>query len=121
MSIETNKSRSRPAQSLATTLVIAFFSISALALLLSSALQVALNIQTQQAAISSRQQLIAQNAARTVSAFIQDKFNSLQTAVELSNPNTLGSGVLKNMMDSLLGHDPSIRQFTLLDSGGNQL
>ena len=89
MSIETNKSRSRPAQSLATTLVIAFFSISALALLLSSALQIALNIQSQQTAISSRQQLIAQDAAKTVSAFIQDKFNSLQTAAELSNPITL--------------------------------
>jgi len=95
MSLKTNKSRSRPAQSLATTLVIAFFGISALALLLSSAFQIGLNVQTQQAALSSRQQLIAQNAAKAVSTFIQDKFNSLQTAVALSNPNTLSSGVLK--------------------------
>jgi len=121
MSIETNKSRSRPAQSLATTLVIAFFSIGALALLLSSALQIGLNIQTQQAALSSTQQLIAQNAAKTVSAFIQGKFSSLQTAVEFSSVNALDPDGLKNMMDSLLGHDPSIRQFALLDSGGHQL
>ncbi len=121
MSIETNKSRSRPAQSLATTLVIAFFSISALALLLSSILQIGLNVQTQQAALSSRQQVIAQNAAQTVSAFIQGKFNSLQTAVELSNPISLSPDALKNMMDGLLGHDPSIRQFALLDTGGHQL
>jgi GAF domain-containing protein len=121
MSLKTNKSRSRPAQSLATILVIAFFSISALALLLSSALQIGLNIQTQQAALSSRQQSIAQDAAKTVSAFIQGKFNSLQTAVELSSPITLSPDALKNMMDSLFGHDPSIRQFALLDSGGHQL
>jgi GAF domain-containing protein len=121
MSIETNKSRSRPAQSLATTLVIAFFSISALALLLSSILQIGLNVQTQQAALSSRQQVIAQNAAKTVSAFIQDKFSNLQTAVELSNPINLSPDALKNMMDGLLGHDPSIRQFALLDVGGHQL
>ena len=116
-----NPRNPRPARNLAATLAVAFFGISAVVLLLSSALQIALNVQAQQAALSSRQQLIAQNAAKTVSAFIQDKFSSLQTAVELSNPITLSSDALKNMMDSLLGHDPSIRQFALLDTGGHQL
>jgi putative methionine-R-sulfoxide reductase with GAF domain len=116
-----NPRNPRPARNLAATLAVAFFGISAVILLLSSALQIALNVQAQQAALSSKQQLIAQNAAKTVSAFIQDKFSSLQTAVELSNPITLSSDALKNMMDSLLGHDPSIRQFALLDTGGHQL
>ena len=80
MTMKTNNPRS--ARSLSATLAVAFFSISAVVLLLSGALQIVLNIQIQQAELSARQQVIAQNAAKTVSAFIQDKFNSLQTAVE---------------------------------------
>ena len=122
MKTKTNNPRNpRPARNLATTLAVAFFGISAVVLLLASSLQIALNVQAQQVALSSRQQLIAQNAAKTVSAFIQDKFSSLQTAVELSNPINLNPDALKNMLDSLLGHDPSIRQFALLDAGGHQM
>jgi len=116
-----NPRNHRPARNLAATLAIAFFGISAVVLLLASALQIALNIQAQQAALSSKQQAIAQNAAKTVSAFIQDKFSGLQTAVELSNPINLSPDALKNMLDSLLGHDSSIRQFALLDAGGHPL
>ena len=119
MTMKTKNPRS--ARSLSATLIIAFLVLSVVILLASGGLQLFFYVQAQQAALFSRQQLIAQNAAKAVSAFIQDKFSSLQTAVALSNPNTLSSGVLKNMMDSLLGYDPSIRQFALLDSGGNQL
>jgi GAF domain-containing protein/HAMP domain-containing protein len=102
-------------------LIIAFLVLSVVILLASGGLQLFFYIQAQQQAISIQQELIAQNAAKTVGAFIQGKFNSLQTAVELSNPITLSPDALKNMMDGLLGHDPSIRQFALLDTGGHRL
>jgi len=119
MSIETNKPRS--AQSLTTTLAIAFFGLSALILLIYSILQIGLNIQSQQAALSSRQQLIAQQAGKTVSSFIQDKFSELETAVEFANPVTADSGTQKTIVQSLLGLDPAFRQFALLNNNGQQL
>ena len=119
MTTKTNNPRS--ARSLSSTLIIAFLVLSVVILLASGGLQLLFYIQAQQQAISIQQKLIAQNAAKTVGAFIQGKFNSLQTAVELSNPINLSPDALKNMMDGLLGHDPSIRQFALLDAGGHQL
>jgi hypothetical protein len=120
--IKKNKTNGlRPARSLTTTLAISFFSLSALVLLIFSGLQWVLNIQTQQAELSSRQQLIAQEASKTVSSFIQEKFNGLETAVKFSNPVTAASGTRKTIMESLLGLDPAFRQFALLNSRGQQL
>ncbi len=119
MSIETNKPR--PAQSLTATLAIAFFGLSALVLLIYAILQIVLNVQSQQAALSSSQQLIAQQAGKTVSNFIQNKFSELETAVEIVNPVTADSETQKTLVQSLLGLDPAFRQVALLDGSGRQL
>jgi GAF domain-containing protein len=111
----------RPARTLTTTLAIAFFGLSALVLLISSALQIGLNIQSQQATITDRQQLIAQGASNPVSNFILEKFKELQTAVEFSNPVTATYVEQKNIMEGLLGLDPAFRQFVLFNSRGTQL
>ena len=86
MNIET--STPKRTRSLTTTLALAFFGVSAFALLLSSGVQIALHIRTQQAALASKQQFIAENAGKTVSDFIEEKFSSLETAVEFANPIT---------------------------------
>jgi len=119
--MKTKTDNPRPARSLTATLAIAFFGLSALVLLISSALQIGLNIQSQQAALSSRQQLIAQDASKTVSSFILEKFSRLETAVEFSNPVSADLVTRKNIMEGLLGIDPAFRQFRLFDSQGLQL
>ena len=65
-------------RSLAATLAIAFFTLSVVVLLVSSGLQIFSNVQTQQAAISSQQLLVAQEASKTISNFIEDDFRSLK-------------------------------------------
>ena len=77
--MKTHTKRPRTAQSLTTTLALAFFSLSVVALLISGGLQLVSNLQTQQTMIASNQQLIAQEAARTVSSFIQEKFGVLES------------------------------------------
>jgi len=109
------------ARSLAATLAIAFFGIGALALLASNALQIALNVRSQQAEIASNQQRVAQDASKTVSNFFQGKFSSLETALEYANPVLADSVTRKNILESLLGLDPAFRQFALLDRQGRQL
>ena len=113
--------RPRSAQSLATTLAISLFALSALVLLISSALQIGLNIQSQQAALSSRQQVIAQEASKTVSTYILEKFNELDTAVKFSSPLTATIVEQKNIMQGLLGLDPAFQQFALFTSRGMQV
>lgn len=111
-------SEPRPSQSLTTTLAIAFFTLSTVILVLSGGLALYANIRTNQDAISSRQQLIAQNAAKTVSGFILEKFTSLETAVSFANPVTADSETRTNIMVSLLGLDPAFREIALLDNHG---
>ena len=114
--METQVKDPHAARSLTATLAIAFFALSVAVLLASSGLQVFFNLQTQQATISSRQQLIAQEAARTVSSFIQEKFSVLETAVELVNPVTASPEQQKQILDSLLGLQPAFRQSVLLNA-----
>jgi len=113
--------RPRTGQSLATTLAISLFALSALVLLISSALQIALNIQSQQAALSSRQQFIAQEASKSVSSYILEKFSELDTAVKFSSPLTATIVSQKNIMEGLLGLDPAFQQFALFNSRGMQV
>ena len=108
-------------RSLTLTLALAYFGVSLFALLLSSVVQIGLNISTQQAALSSKQQSIARDASKAVSNFIQEKFNSLETAVEFANPVNATSETQKNIMESLLGIHPAFKQFALLNMKGRQL
>ena len=119
MTTKTNNPLSE--RSLAATLAIALFGISAVVLLLSSGLQIALNVQAQQALLTSRQQLIGQQAGRDVSSYIQTKFSELETAVQLVDPTTADSETQKTNMEGLLGLDPAFEQAALLDNHGRQL
>ena len=96
--------RKNPQQvlSLTTTLAIAFFVLSAVVLLISSGLQIGSNVQAQREIVSSKQHLIAQDAARRVSNFIQEKFSVLETAVGLVDPVTVSREEQKQILDSLL-------------------
>ncbi len=109
------------ARSLTTTLAITFFTLSMVILLVYGILALFFITLANRDAIASKQQLIAQNAAKTVSAFIQDKFNSLRTVVRFADPMDANAETRKAMLETLLGQDPSFRQVALLDTAGHQL
>jgi GAF domain-containing protein/HAMP domain-containing protein len=109
------------ARSLTATLVIAFSALSAVALLIAGGLQLYLNIQTQQAAIAERQQLIARQASQSVVGFVQEKFSVLEAAVEFSNPLAASPETQQVTLDSLLGLQTAFKQLSLLNANGRQL
>lgn len=113
--------KSRPERSLTTTLAATFFILGVVILLVNGGLSLITSIQTNQNAMSSKQQLIAQDAAKTVSKYIQDKFAGLETAVELTDMVNGSPETQKIILGNLLGHDPAFRQFVLFDSRGKQL
>jgi len=115
------KKKPRAALSLTTTLAIAFFSLSVVVLLISSGLQIASNIQAQRETISNKQQLIAQDATRTVSSFIQEKFSVLETAVGLVDLVTLPPDEQKQILESLLGAQPAFRQLVVLNAQNQEV
>ena len=97
------------------------FGLSAAATLVAIVLQFFFGVQTQQAVISAEQQLLSQQAGKTVSNFIQEKYTGLETAVELVDPVTADSETRKNLLESLLGLDPAFQQLVLFNSSGRQL
>ncbi|MBN1220388.1 MAG: GAF domain-containing protein, partial [Anaerolineae bacterium] len=113
--------KSHPTRSLVVTLAIAFLALSVGVLLISGGLQIFLNLQTQQQAISDKQQVIAQEAANTVASFIQEKFSVLETTVELVSPTTASPETQYQILESLLGLQPAFRQLVLFDAQNREL
>ena len=111
----------RPQRSLATTLAIAFFTLSMIILLASGGFALYTEIKASQDRIANEQQHTAQDASEAVSAFIQDNFVALETAVEFANPVTATSEARQAIMESLLSLHPAFQQFAVLDSKGLQL
>jgi PAS domain S-box-containing protein len=108
----------RAAKSLTVTLAFAFIALSVFVLLIASGLQLYWNIQAQGAILSSNQQLIAAGAARTVSGFIQEKISAVETAVWLTNLDSVSPKEQKQILQSLLGLHPAFRQLLLLNAQG---
>jgi GAF domain-containing protein len=106
---------------LTATLAIAFLALSIVVLLVSTGLQVFSNIQAQQEAIASRQQFIAQDATRTVSSFIQEKFGVLDTTIRLAHPATASPDEQQQALESVLGLQPAFRQLAFLNAQGREL
>ncbi|MBN2393470.1 MAG: GAF domain-containing protein [Anaerolineae bacterium] len=113
--------RTKTGRSLVAILVIAFFALSALTLLISSGLQLALNFQIQRDTIASQQRLIAQDASGQVSSFIQEKFGALEASISLINPVVVSPAMQRQILDSLLGVQPAFREIVLLDAQSQEL
>jgi GAF domain-containing protein/HAMP domain-containing protein len=109
----------KTARNLTTTLAIAFFGLSALTLLIYSGVQIILNIQTQQVNISDREQLIAQNAANTVSSFIEEKFTELSVTVWQANPYLASSDGQTRILTSIMARQLAFRQLAIFDAQKN--
>ena len=108
-------------RSLTVTLAIAFLALSAVVLFIASGLAMYFNFQNQRKLISSQQQSIAQGAASTVKSFIQDKFTTLETALNTSNVARARHKEQKLVLEKLLGLEPAFRQLVLLDEQGQEL
>ncbi|MCG2785945.1 MAG: GAF domain-containing protein [Anaerolineae bacterium] len=116
-----NKNGTQPARSLTATLAIAFFGLSIVILLANGTLAIFTNYSAYQETVAIRQQLIAQEASKTVTSFIQEKFSVLETSVEFGNPVTANSATRQTVLENLLGLQPAFRQLTLLNPGGRQV
>ena len=100
---KTNVNSPRFSRSLPALLTIAFTALSVVVLLVSGGLELFFNIQSEQQSLASRQQLVAQDAAKTVSNFIEQKFTGLETVVKFSNPATADSRNSKNYYRDFVG------------------
>lgn len=106
--------------SLTTILAIAFFSLSALVLLIAGGLQIFSNLQTQQAIVFNQQQLIAQEASGTVRSFIQENFNILETASKLVDVSAASTATQEQILGNMMGLQPAFRHAALLDAQGEE-
>jgi GAF domain-containing protein/HAMP domain-containing protein len=111
----------KTSRSLTVTLAVAFLAMSASVLIIASSLQTFFNFETQRAIVASKQQLIAREVATTVASFIQEKFSVLTAAVRLGIAIDASPEEQKQVLDSLLGLEPTFRQLVLLDAQGQEL
>lgn len=106
---------------LSATLAIAFFSFSLVVLLISIGLQIYSNFRSYQQNLTGQQQLVAQEAAVSVSNFIQGQLSVLKTTATLTNPAKVTEQARIESLNSLLGQEPAFRQVALLDAQYQQV
>ena len=114
------KDSPQPPRSLVSILTLSFSILSLTAMIILGSIQLFFNIRTQRIAIENNQQLIAQDAAKTVSNFITEKISVLRAAIWLTPPNAYDEVKQKEFLQSLLGLYPSFLQARLFD-GQNKL
>jgi hypothetical protein len=73
-------------------------------------------VKTQQAIISSKQQLIAQGAAKTVSSFINENFSTLETANRLTNLYAVSEAEKRQILQGLLGVRSGLRRLVFVNA-----
>ena len=111
----------RGVRSLTATLAIAFFSLSAAALLFLSGLSFFTNQRIEQEIITSRQKLVAWETAEMVSNFIREKMGTLSTCARITDPSSMTAQQQRDLTKSILGLEPAFRHVILLDSLGSIL
>jgi anti-anti-sigma regulatory factor len=102
-------------------LALAFFSLSVVILVISNGLQLFSNIQSQRRALTSNQQLIAQGAASTVSRFVQEKFSTLETALQLNDLSAMPEPTQRQVLEGLIGLQPSFKRLIFMNTDGTIL
>ncbi|MFH1136400.1 MAG: PAS domain S-box protein [Pseudomonadota bacterium] len=104
--------RSRP---LGASLAMAFFFLSALSLLVFSSVKTYSDFKSLENILLSRQQLVAQDAARMVSGFLNENFSILEAAIWLTDLDSKPGADQKTIIQGLLGLCPGFRRLALLD------
>ncbi len=104
-----------------TAMAAAFFSLSVVVLLLYSGLDAVRDFQARESDILNKQQLAAQDAAKTVSNFINENFSVLETAIKLSPFEEMTDIQQRQVLQTLSGLRPALRHLVLLDEGNEVL
>lgn len=104
--------------SLSTSLTIAFVTLSVVSLLLSSVPQIWTNVTTQQELLVTNQQLVAREAARTVSNFTAQRLTSLYVAASLTNLADQSPEEQQTILQRLLGSESSYIRLASFNSAG---
>ncbi|MBN1933010.1 MAG: GAF domain-containing protein [Anaerolineae bacterium] len=107
-------------RSLARTLTLAFLGLTWAALLIAYVPQLYLYVQQGNRAISSEQQLIAQDAANTVADFFRVRFDVLETTARLGDFTLASRQDKEKTLSSLLGLQSAFRQLAFLDAQGQE-
>ncbi len=121
MSTQSKAEKPKTSRSLTATLAISFLALSVAVLLIASSLEIFFSFRAQQEIVASKQQLIAQDAAKTVASFVQENFSVLEAAVRLGNPVSISQKEQKRVLESLLGLQPAFRQLVLLNPQEQEL
>jgi len=106
---------------LTVTLAIYFLALSAGVIVVASGLDMYFNFRSQQNLVGAQQQLIAQDAANTVKAFIQKKSEILETANSIGDLANARQEQQKLVLDKLLGLEPAFRQLIMLNTQQQEL
>jgi PAS domain S-box-containing protein len=101
---------------LSTTLATAFFALSVVVLLLYGGMETFRDFKTHEEIVSSKQQIIAQDAAKTVSGFIDENFSILEAAIWLTDLDVMEEIEQRQVLQSLLGLRPALRRLVLLNT-----
>lgn len=105
-------------RSLATLLALALVALSLLTLLAAGGILLFFSFRAQERAIANSQQLMAQSASSTVSGFIHEQLNALETAVRISDADSAAPERWRRSLQSLLGLQPALKHLALLDGDG---
>jgi len=122
MTIANGVKKTREFRSLRATLTTTFLTLSVAVLVIAGGLQIYFSFRAQQEIISERQQLIAEDAAKTVKSFILEKFSLLKKAVALGGRLAIADQEEQKLtLEGLLGEEPSFRQLILFGTQGEEL
>lgn len=116
------KRKERPPRrgSLKRVLSLALLTLSTLALLIMSALQLALSYHDEQQAVASRMELAAQRAVTSVTRQIDLKANEL-SSVNIVGLDALDPADYKSVLGRLLGEDRSFNQVAMWNLDGTEI
>ena len=109
------------ARSLSSILAFALSSLSMLILLLASGPLLWSYVQSEQATISTNQQLITQSAAKTVKDFTEQRLNTLIAASKLTNLAAGTPSQQAEVLQRLLGYDMAFVRIEMIAPQGHTL
>lgn len=112
------KSRQGSSQSLATMLALALIGLSVVAMAFTAGPQLVTAVQAQEDALASEQQLAAMEAATAVHDYTEQRFRMLAIAGRVSNLATAQQATQIEVLQRLLGIEPSFMQLAIIDPDG---
>lgn len=108
-------------RSLTVTLAVAFITLSTVALLIASGVELYFNIRSEQEVVAAQQRFIALEAANSVRSFIQERFGELESVVEFGDLFDPSPVTVELTLEQLLGLEPAFRQVAFLNEQGRVL